>query len=72
MGRTEVPQVKKINEELAMCAQINFGNFEKANPAAAEDPMYRVAKAQLDEALGGMPVEERLALDIKRAEKRFP
>lgn len=32
-------------------------------------PYYRIAKAQLDEALGGMPVEERFALDVKRAEK---
>lgn len=58
-----------MNEELARCAQINFENFERTAPFIAADPLYRIAKAQLDEALGGMPVEEKFALDVKRAEK---
>lgn len=53
-----------MNEDLALCARINFENLERAR-----DPYFRIAKAQLDEALGGMPVEERFALDVKRVEK---
>lgn len=58
-----------MDENLAKCAQINFDNFQRANPEAAKDPMYRIAKAQLDEALGGMLVEEKFALDVRRAMK---
>jgi hypothetical protein len=58
-----------MDENLALCARINFENFERAHPAAAASPYYRIAKAQLDEALGGMPVEDKFALDVKRAEK---
>lgn len=50
-----------MNEELALCAQINFENLEKAVPALRKHPYYLIAKAQLDEALGGRPVEETLA-----------
>lgn len=49
-----------INEELVLCAQINFENLAKARPDVASDPFYRVAKAQLDEALGGQSVEKSL------------
>lgn len=49
-----------MNQELAMCAQINFENLERAVPALAKHPYYIIAKAQLDESLGGMTVEERL------------
>lgn len=48
------------NEELALCAQINFENFEKAFPVVKEHPYYIIAKAQLDEALGGQSVEKTL------------
>lgn len=60
-----------MNEELLACAKLNFENFEKANPEIVRHPYYRIAKAQLDEGLGGMTVEERFALDQKRAEKRM-
>lgn len=59
-----------MNEELVQCAKINFENLEKARPEITRDPFYRIAKAQLDEACGEMPIEERFALDIKRAEKK--
>jgi hypothetical protein len=59
-----------IDGDLVHCAQINFENLERAWPDVAQHPYYRIAKAQLDEALGGMPVEERFALDVKRAESR--
>lgn len=61
---------RDLNRDLAVCAQINFKNLERARPDVAADPYYRIAKAQFDEALGGMPVEERFAIDVKRAEKR--
>lgn len=57
-----------MDAELAECARINFENLERARPDVAIDPYYRIAKAQLDEALGGMPIEERFALDVKRSE----
>lgn len=34
--------------ELAMCAQVNFENVEKLNPALAAHPIYALAKRQLD------------------------
>ncbi len=58
-----------VNEELLLCARINFENLEKSRPDVAVDPYYRIAKAQLDEALGGMKVEDRFAMDVKRAER---
>ncbi len=51
---------KIINEELAKCAQINFENFQRAVPGAMNHPYYKIAKLQLDEALGGKTVEEVL------------
>lgn len=59
-----------MNEELLRCAQINFENLERARPDVARDPYYRIAKGQLDEAMGGMPMEEKFALDVKRAMKK--
>lgn len=59
-----------MDENLALCARMNFENLERARPDVAQHPYYRIAKAQLDEALGGMPVEERFALDVKRAQSR--
>lgn len=50
-----------VNEELAQCAQINFENLEKDFPKVKTHPFYTIAKAQLDEALGGKTVEEVLA-----------
>lgn len=50
-----------MNEELAICARMNFENLEKAMPFIKKHPYYTIAKAQLDEALGGRPVEEALA-----------
>lgn len=57
-----------MNSELAECARINFENLERARPDVAVNPYYRIAKAQLDEALGGMTVEDRFVMDVKRAE----
>lgn len=59
-----------INEELLDCARINFENLERIRPDVAISPYYRIAKAQLDEAMGLMTVEDRFALDLKRSEKR--
>jgi hypothetical protein len=50
-----------MNEELARCAQMNFENLEKAMSAIKSHPYYIIAKAQLDEALGGASVENTLA-----------
>lgn len=58
----EIEGVNKWNEDLAMCAQINFENFERAYPAIKNHPYYLIAKAQLDEALGGKSVEESVEL----------
>lgn len=56
----------KVDENLARCAQINFENFEKAMPLVIRtSPFYLIAKAQLDEALGGKTVEESLRPYIK-------
>lgn len=49
-----------MDQELAMCAQVNFENLERALPIIAKHPYYRIAKAQLDEALGGKTMEESL------------
>lgn len=46
-----------MNEELAICAQINFENLELAVPGLKQHPFYIIAKGQLDEALGGKPFE---------------
>lgn len=59
-----------MDRELLECARLNFENFERAMPIDARDPYYRIAKAQLDEALGVMTLEELFALDAKRAEKK--
>lgn len=48
----------RVNEELALCAQINFENFEKAMMGLVNHPFYLLAKSQLDEALGGKSVVE--------------
>ncbi len=50
-----------MNEELLLSAKINFENFERATPQILDNPYYIIAKAQLDEGLGGRPVEEVLA-----------
>ena len=49
-----------MNNKMAECARINFENFERAFPLALKHPYYRIAKAQLDESLGGKTVEESL------------
>jgi hypothetical protein len=48
----------KMGNELAECARINFENFEIAFPMAKQHPYYVIAKAQLDEALGGVKMED--------------
>jgi hypothetical protein len=53
--------MKTVNQELAECAKINFENLERAVPGIRIHPFYRIAKAQLDEALGYKTVEESLA-----------
>jgi hypothetical protein len=49
-----------IDEELIRSAQINFENLERAVPQLKVHPFYRIAKAQLDEGLGGKSMEESL------------
>lgn len=49
-----------MNEDLAMCAKYNFENLAKAMPMLLKHPYYQIAKAQLDEALGGPKVEDVL------------
>lgn len=62
----------KINLELVMCAQANFENFQKSMPAQImTHPYWLIAKAQLDEALGGKTVEESLKPYIKTTEIHF-
>lgn len=56
----------EMNEELALCAKMNFENLERAFPAIRQHPFYVIAKAQLDESLGGKPVEEVLAEQAQR------
>ena len=56
-----------MNEELAMCAKINFDNFEKAFSIAKHHPYYMIAKAQLDEALGGRPTGEAIEAALSPA-----
>lgn len=34
--------------ELALCAQINFGNLLRQNPALARHPMWQIAMLQFD------------------------
>ena len=51
---------RKANVDLALCAQINFENLAKSVPGLSAHPYYIIAKAQLDEALGGRPVVEVL------------
>lgn len=58
-----------MDEQLLNCARINFENLERARPDIAKDPYYRIAKGQLDEGLGGIKLEDRFALDVKRAER---
>lgn len=54
-----------MNEQLALCAQANFENLERAVPQLSKHPYWLIAKAQLDEALGGKPVEETLKPHIR-------
>lgn len=49
-----------MDENLALCAKINFENLEKVMPHVTRHPYYMIAKAQLDEALGGKTVQETL------------
>ncbi len=51
----------EIDREGVECAKINFENLETAFPIVKKHPMYIIAKAQLDEALGYKKVEESLA-----------
>lgn len=60
-----------MNEELAECARINFENLEKACPPILWHPYYRIAKAQLDEALGGKTMEETLGPSKEIASVEF-
>lgn len=58
-----------MNEELARCAQINLENFERAFPIIRQHPYYRIAKAQLDEALGDKTIEEAILEQQKELDK---
>jgi hypothetical protein len=53
-----------MNEELVMCAQINFENLERAMPNVKNHPFYKIAKGQLDEACGGKAFADILAADM--------
>ena len=55
--------MEKLDREMAERAKINFENLEKAMEAIKSHPYYRIAKAQLDEALGYQTVEESLSAD---------
>lgn len=57
-------QPNRLNEEILLCAQVNFENLERVVPGLSEHPYYRIAKAQLDEGLGGRPVEEALLPEV--------
>ena len=50
----------KCDVELALCAQVNFENFERACPQVKTHPYWMIAKGQLDEALGGPKLEDVL------------
>lgn len=39
-------------KESLECAKVNFENFEEAFPVAADHPLYKIAKIQLDHGLG--------------------
>lgn len=54
-----------MNEELIECAKINFENLELVFPIIKEHPFYVIAKAQLDEGLGGKSAEDALAEQAK-------
>ncbi len=43
--------MKQNIEELLFSSQINFNNLEQMNPFIKDNPMYWIAKTQLDEAL---------------------
>jgi hypothetical protein len=47
-----INQMGKINEELLLCAKINFENLERNFPAIRDNPYYTIAKMQLDDGLG--------------------
>lgn len=49
-----------MDRELVLCAKINFENLERSMPIVTQHPFYIIAKAQLDEALGGPKVEDIL------------
>jgi hypothetical protein len=52
----------KIDRELVECAKINFENFERSVPQIKAHPFWKIAKGQLDEALGYGTLEEALGM----------
>lgn len=80
VGEKMTGDERAMNKELAECAKINFENFERSmletkfldpNTQAfvhgvASHPYYRIAKAQLDEALGYGTVEETLLAELAK------
>ncbi len=53
-----------MNEDLAYCAKINFENLAADLPLITGHPFWKIAKAQLDEALGGPRVEDVLKVQL--------
>ncbi len=62
--------MKPVNEELARCALINFGNLERAFPLVLKHPFYVIAKGQLNEALDEGTLEEFGQKHRMRPEKK--
>jgi hypothetical protein len=56
-----------MDENLARCALINFENFARVNPAVRTHPMFRLAQAQLAEALGGPKLADVFKNEVERA-----
>lgn len=56
-----------VDLELIRCAQANFENFERMVPAIKNCVYYKIARAQLDEALGGRKVEEALKIESEHS-----
>lgn len=46
--------------DLLHCARLNFENLERAVPHITLQPMYVIAKAQLDDALGVTDIGDSL------------
>lgn len=67
MNTTKI--LSEATEQLA-CAQFNFDNLIRAAPFLKNDPLYRIARYQLDEGvrmLRGEPSQEIALTDEEKA-----